>query len=196
MVNSVGGSISAVIQNAALIGVNVIVAGTVVSLAALTIMENFEDTPEVRDLSCFVGVPRADCPKYQDALSKAQEELEETLQAKKTLDERLDGLRAIQTSVDEITMFQTYDDPNSAFDVVVGTVYTQFVEARPSPKSHFCYIQLSNGKAGESRNLYFRGSDGARNMSAKALNDAGVSFATLQFGRSVCKPFLIGSSES
>ena len=167
----------------------------VAGLSAMTLIEHFEDTPELRVLQCAVGFERADCPEAQAEKKRLKDDLAAMTRQKDAIAGQIAGLRAVQNAVDEITLFVSHDDPHSDLEITVGTVYAEFVNAKPTPESHFCYIGLKAGKAGESRNLHFHSSStGRRSISRAALRDAGVSRKTLDYGRKVCKPLLIGNA--
>lgn len=194
MLQSITNAGASLLQNTALIAVNAIVGITVVSLTALTLIKNFEDTPEIRTLSCAVGIERSDFPEHAAKVKRLEADLKEMIAQRESIEGQLAGLRAVETAVDEITLFESHDDPNSRLEVTVGTVYNEFVNERPTPKHHFCYINLKSGKAGESRNLHFHSASGARSISASTLRKSGVTKKTLKYARSVCKPFVIGKS--
>ena len=191
MLQFIGNGISSLIQNTALIAVNAAVAATVTGLSAMTLIEHFEDTPELRVLQCAVGFDRADCPEAQAEKKRLEDALAEKARKLAALSDRVTGLQAIETAVDEITLFESFEDPNSDLSISVGTVYTELVSERPTPDYYFCSIRLKKGRAGESRNLSFHGYEGRRSISGATLRDAGVSRKTLSYGRKVCKPLLI-----
>lgn len=192
MLNAFRRSGSAAAQHAVLLAVNVVVGATVAGLVALTLMEHFEDTPEIRSLSCAVGLPRTDCPKYGENLKRLESEIAGLQSEKGQIEERLAALSAIENAVDQITLFETKTDPRNGFGITIGTVYRNFTAANPQPEHYFCYVNLANGAAGESRNLYFQGLSGPIAVSGASLNRAGLDGGVLAFGQSVCKPFLIG----
>jgi len=192
MLQFIGNGVSSLLQNTALIAVNAAVAATVTGLSAMTLIAHFEDTPELRTLQCALGFERADCPEAQAEKKRLKDNLAAMTRQRDAIAGQIAGLRAVQNAVDEITLFVTHDDPHSDLEITVGTVYAEFVNAKPEPESHFCYIVLKNGAAGESRNLHFHSSTGRRSISGAALRDAGVSRKTLNYGRKVCKPLLIG----
>lgn len=186
--------------NALLISVAGGVAACGVGLTALYLIEHIEETPALKSLQCFVGVPpRPDCPRYGEEMKRLRIERDAVIAERNDviaefngIQRQLAGLRAIENAVDEITLFEHYIEPGSGSTIVVGTVYREFVNERPEPDSHFCYINLSNGSAGENRNLYFRSPSGPLSIPTSTLRDAGVRSETLEFGRSVCVPYVIG----
>lgn len=199
MINFLANAGASLLQNTALFGVNVIVGGTISALITMTLMEHFEDTPEIQTLSCIVGIKRHDCPDYHaamDQLKAEQEALRDSIKASETkrdmLEAQLAGLRAIEGAVDEITLFNNFPDPSSGTSITVGTVYKKFVDPAPQPDSYFCYINLEVGSAGENRNLQFYGPEGVIDVKDTSLKQAGLNQKALSFGKSVCKPFLIG----
>ncbi|MCJ2187897.1 hypothetical protein [Novosphingobium beihaiensis] len=177
-------TVSTRVTHALLVGVNAAVFATVAGLAALTLIKNFEDTPEIRTLACTLGFTSTYCPEYGQEPIGAQHE-------KAEMEDRLAGIEAIERSVDQVTLFKTETDPRSGFKVTIGTVYRDLLSASPQPENHFCYITLPSGAAGEKRSLYFYTSSGRVDVSPETLRNSGVDEATLSFGRSVCKPFLI-----
>lgn len=192
MLQFIGNGVSSLLQTAALLIAVGAVGAMVAGLSAMTLIEHFEDTPELRVLQCAVGFDRADCPEAQAEKKRLKDDLAAMTRQKDAIAGQIAGLRAVQNAVDEITLFESFEDPNSDLSVSVGTVYTELVSERPTPDYHFCSIRLKKGGAGESRNLYFHGYEGRRSVSGAALRDAGVSRKTLNYGRKVCKPLLIG----
>ncbi len=184
--------ISGAIGTLVLLSVSLLVAAGGTLLIALYLTEHWQDSPAMVELQCRIGLDRPDCPERNAEMTRLRAELEAMIAEKDRMDAQLAGLRAVETAIDEITLFETHDDPNSNLDVTVGTIYSRFVEARPSPDAHFCYIGLGHGTAGESRNLYFQGVAGPVRISEAKLARAGVSAASYEFARSVCRPFLIG----
>ena len=182
------------LQNAALIAANLAVGGTVTVLVALTLIEHFEDTPEIKTLSCAFGWERPDCPDFIAERNRLQTSLEDMAREKKEIENQIAGLRAVETAIDEITLFESHEDPESGLKITVGTVYKEFVNDHPAPDSYFCYIALQEGSAGESRNLHFHGRFGPYTISESTLTQADIHADTLAFARSVCKPYLIGKS--
>ena len=180
--------------NALLCAVALGVAVCGIGLTALYLLEHVDETPSMKTLQCVLGAARPDCPRHTQEMTRLKAELEDMIAARNAVDAQLAGLQAVETAIDEITLFETQRDPQSGLEITIGTVYTAFVNERPMPDSYFCYINLHHGAAGESRNLHFRGPSGPITLSKTKLIQAGVSSETLQFGRSVCKPFLIGLS--
>lgn len=178
--------------NILLTGTAIAVATTGIALTGLYILKYTQETPEIIQLQCAVGVARADCPRYgaeMDALKTKLSDLsEKTAQA----EGKLHNLRMVETAIDEVTMFASHDDPFSNYEVTVGTQYTRLVEPELSP-AYFCYISLGHGQAGEQRNLHFRNADGkVIELDVQTLSEAGISAQTMEFARSVCKPIIIG----
>lgn len=192
---------SSIVSNGLLALVAATVAAGGVGLTVLYMVDHIKETPGMKTIHCFLDPSRRDCPEYDAAMKRLKTELEAMVAERNRIDAerkeiagQLAGLRAIETAVDEVTLFETHDDPNSDFDVVVGTVYKQFVESEPKPEAFFCYIELRNGEAGESRNLHFRNRFGLTSIPATTLEMEGIGEATMAFARSACKPFLIGET--
>ncbi len=192
MLKSITSAGASALQNTVLIAVNCIVGITVVSLIALMLIKNFEDTPEIRILSCAVGIERSDCPEYSAKVKQLEADLKEMIAQRKAIEDQLAGLRAVETTIDEITLFESHKDPHGGLEITVGTVYKELVNERPKPKNYFCYINLKNGKIGESRNLHIQDPSGPRSISPLTLRQSGVSKKTLEFARSVCNPLMVG----
>ena len=167
---------------------------TALGLVTLTVMKHYEDTPEIKTLACALSLPRTDCPAYGAKLNRLEAEIEAMQLEKNQIEGRLSALSAIERSVDQVTLFETKTDPESGFEITVGTVYRTLTNAAPQPDHYFCYVKLENGPAGESRNLHFQVPSGPINVPASSLREAGVDADVLAFGRSVCTPFLIGKA--
>ena len=180
------------VGNALLTGIGLAVAACGIGLTALYLIEHVDETPAMKTLQCWVGVPRPDCPRHGEKMERLRAELESIINQRDQIEGQLAGLRAIETGVNEITLFEHHTDPNSGLKVTVGTVYRQFVNDQPSPEAYFCYVNLRDGKAGESRNLYIQTRSGAVSVPASTLREVGVDTQTLEFGRTICKPYLIG----
>lgn len=175
-----------------LIGIASVIAGAALTLTALYLIDHMEETPATKSLQCFIGISRPDCPRYAEEITELQAELKTMIDEREALEDQLTGLRAVETAVDEITLFESHTDPVSGLEVTVGTVYTEFVKAQPSPEAYFCYLNLPLGPAGESRNLHFKGRGGEITVSSKVLKKANITARTLNYARSACKPFVIG----
>ena len=178
--------------NAALVGVAGAVFACGAALTALYLIDNIDETPAIRELQCFLGIERPDCPRQMEEMARLQDELDDLLVRTRTAEDSLRGLRAVN-DVDTVTFFQRHDVPDSSQTVHVGTVYSHLI-GNPPPQHHFCYIALPSGTAGESRHLHFYGPFGPIAISPDAMRAAGISEATLRHAHSVCQPFLIGRS--
>lgn len=177
--------------NMLLTGAAVGVAFTVIGMTALYVVKYAKETPELRTLECMIGVERSDCPRYGAEMDALKGKLSDLAEKTATAESKLANLRAVETAVDEVTLFTSHDDPYSAYNVMVGTVYSRLVEPDSAPE-YFCYIGLSRGTANEDRNLHLYTRSGPVELDGETLRKAGVSTETLAFARSVCKPFLIG----
>ena len=183
--------ITSVATNITLAGIAVGIASGGVALTAHYLADHIEKTPAMVKLMCLVQDSN-DCPDRKAELAALETELRRLIDEREELDDQLAGLRRLESSVDHVTLFETIDDPNSSLTVTVGTVYRKFVDAEPEPSSYFCYIDLRQGSAGESRNLHFKHSNSWADISADRLTEAGVSDTTYKFAKSVCEPTLIG----
>lgn len=179
-------------SSALLLSINAAVAATAIGLVALTVIQHYKETPEIKTLACGVGLPRTDCPDYANKFHRLESEIDALRDEKSGIENRLAALRAIETTVDTVTLFETKTDPSSGSEITVGTVYKNLTAVAPQPEHYFCYIKLANGPAGESRNLHFQTASGSVAVSPLSLKEAGVDAGALNFGRSVCKPLLIG----
>lgn len=196
MVNSLGKTLASSLSYSALIVTNVAVGGTVLSLISLTLIKNFEDTPEIIAFGCALGIEREECPKYAEDLHAADEERREALQAKKDAEaavreahSKLDELSNVEGRFESTTFFTHHDDPHSDFSVTVGTSYSSLLNPSDTP-DYFCYIRLSPDKEGAARNLFVRDSGRRVNVSRSMRRAYGVSSKTLEFANSVCSPML------
>lgn len=199
---------SSTLQHGALLTINIAVGTLIVGLIALTLMEQFRDTPQIRDLSCFVGIMRTDCPAYGEELKRLKSQNEvikaqnrEMLLQRDRIEEQRDqiesrmaGLQAIERSVDQVTLFEHVDDPNSELEVIIGTVYSSFTVEHPKPERYFCYINLPNSATGLSQFLDVRNINGWVSISRAKLRSAGVRQRTVDYAKSVCEPYLIGQA--
>ena len=121
MLNSIANTGLSAIQNALLITTNVAVAATVTGLVALTLIEHFDDTPEIRTLACAVGLQRDDCPSEQRALMSAEERVAELNSLVAALEAKLDGFKGVQDSGSTFTIFTMQEgegDRSYSFDQV------------------------------------------------------------------------------
>ncbi len=184
-------SFASAIANTLLLAIAAAIVTSALTLTALYLTEYLEETPALKSLQCFVGFSRPDCPRYAEEMTNLKANLEAMIKERQKLDRQLAGLRAVETAVDEITLFESHIDPASGRSITIGTVYAEFVDASPAPEYHFCYINLSDGTAGENRNLYFQNRNGEITIASGTLRQAGVSRATLSYARSVCKAFKI-----
>ena len=176
--------------NAALATVAGAVALGGIALTALYLIEAVDETPALVRLLCLAGIERADCPRHTEEMARLQAE-RDALQARiRAAEDDLRGLRAVD-DVDTVTFFQEHEAPDSPLTVHVGTVYDHLI-GNLAPVHHYCYIALSSGPAGETRNLHIHDSSGPVGISPDAMRAAGVTQATLAYARSVCRPFLIG----
>lgn len=183
------------LANAALIGIGAVVAGTGLALTAVTLLEYVEMTPEMRELTCFLGSEHPDCPSFGAELQSLRDEMHATRREYDRLARDRAGLAAIEASVDEITLFEGFTAPDSGRAVTVGTTYRALVGDDPRPLSYYCYVNLGNGPFGEARNLHFRNSLGFKDIDDATLRAADVTPATLEYARSVCDPFIIGEHQ-
>ena len=183
--------VTSVATNIALTGIAIGIASAGVGLTALYLADHIEKTPAMVKLICLVQ-DNYECPDRKAEMAALETELQRMIDDREKLEDQLAGLRRLESSVDHVTLFETVDDPNSSLTITVGTVYRKFVDAEPEPSSYFCYIDLQRGSAGESRNLHFKHSNSWADISADRLIEAGVSEATYEFAKSVCKPTLIG----
>lgn len=178
-----------------------------IALTALYLVNHVEETPGIKKLWCLVQPERPGCPRHGEALARLEATIEQ-LEAQRSMIaherdqmeaerdriiDQLAGLRAIEAAVDEITTFKTVTDPDSDLKTTIGTVYTKFVDPSPEPERYFCYISLTDGAAGEDRNLYIRTSSGDVDVSDATLDRLDLSKSALAFSRSVCKPRLVKS---
>ena len=178
------------------------VAACGIGLTALYLIEHIEETPALKSLQCFVGIPpRPDCPRYHEEMERLRIERDAVIADRDAVmveyddvQRQLAGLRAIENAVDEITLFEYHVEPDSGSTIVVGTVYREFVNEQPEPASHFCYLMLEDGDAGEDTNLWFRTSSGVVDVTPTTLRKTGITAESLEYGRSVCTPYLIGQS--
>lgn len=184
---------ASILANTALVAVSAGLAVGAVGLTALYLVKHIDETPALKTLQCMAGFSRPYCTNHEEEVAHLKSELAALTEKTARAENKLANLQAIESAVDEVTLFETHDDPNSALDVTVGTIYSRLLEPDMTPK-YFCYVQLSRGTANENRNLYIQGLSGPVDLSRDDLRRAGVSEATLNFGRSVCKPFLIGRS--
>jgi|GEM_PF-6394121 len=189
-----------VLANTALITVSGALAASAIGLTALYLVEYIDETPSMRTLRCMVGLTQENCLRYDKEMDALQSKLEllkrEIANAEqKTVEaeEKLVNLRRIETAIDKVTLFETHKVPNSTLTITVGTVYSRLLDPELAPQ-YFCYVDLARGAANESRNLHFNSTSGPVELSKANLRKADVSDSTLQFGHSVCKPFLIGQS--
>lgn len=159
-------------------------------LTALYLIDNIRETPAVTEMLCLVGVERPGCPDRAEEEARLRRQFAELQARTQAAEAELRSLRAVD-DVRSVTFFQDYEAPDSQLTVKVGTVYSHLI-GNPPPEYHFCYIELPRGAAGESRHLAFHTQSGPATISAETLRAAGVSQATLEFARSVCRPLLIG----
>ena len=190
LLNSVSRFGLSTLGNVALVAVAGSIAVCGIGLTALYLMEHVEETPAIRNLLCFVGVPRSDCPKHEEERARMQRELDDLLARTRAAEAELEALR-IAGDIDTVTFFKTHDVPSGEHKVQIGTVYKRLL-GKPTPHYHYCYIDLPDGSAGESRSLYIWNRFGLVEISPDAKLQAGVSDATYSFAVSVCEPFLIG----
>lgn len=195
LIERAGRSVSSLLANALLVVVMLTVATGGAGLTVLYLAEHVEETEGMKKLRCFVDPSYEGCHDQEAALNRLKDELAAMAGERERIEAQLAGLRAVETAVDEITLFQTHEVEGEEQDVVVGTVYTRLVEARPEPERHFCYLRLEEGTSGESRNFHFQTKDGSVEVSAAKLRKMGVASKTMEFARSVCKPLLIGEEQ-
>ena len=182
------------LANTVLTAVVAVIATCGIGLTALYLIKYVDETPAMKSLQCMVGISHAECPRYGQEMDDLKAKLKALAKQTAKAEGKLANLRAIETAIDEVTLFATHNDPNSAYKVTTGTVYSKLLEPDLSPR-YFCYISLNNGEANESRNLYIRNNSGSVEINADTLRKAAVSTETLAFARSVCKPFLIGGEK-
>lgn len=192
MLNAVKQTIASALNSSVLLIGNLLVASIVLVLIALTLMKHFEETPELRNLICFVGLQRSDCPQYGSELAKLRGELKALEDQRDIIEERLASLSAIEHSVDQITLFETKAIEGSGLTTTIGTVYSRLTGDDPTPDYYYCYLVLPEGSAGETRNLSFFSHGKEISVTNDQLQKAGVSRMTLDGGREHCRPFLIG----
>lgn len=197
------------LQNTALLGANVAVLGLVGGLTALTLMAHFEDTPEIRDLACFVGVERTDCPDYGaklreakerekrlrlelDALERKRQGLEADKAAieaeRQSVESQLVSLRTLLDRFDSLMGFEHEDSPNGKHRLTIGTRYKTFVDLNEAVEGWQCSFNLPDGSAGEDRSLYFRTVAGERSVSSRQLQKANIDPSTLAWAKDRCRP--------
>lgn len=190
-------SVSA-LQKSALLATNIAVGGMVAGLTALTLMSHFEDTPEIRNLSCWIGLVREDCPQYRTDLDVARSTLREARmelaglnREKDRIDAQLESLIDLDARFDDATFFVRHDDPHSGRTIFVGTKFDSITAPSAKP-NFFCYVSLGTSDDGTSRSLTFGGRHGRKRVPDRVLTAHGLTRETLTFGQSVCEPLRIG----
>lgn len=200
------------LQNAALLSVNVGVAALVIGLTALTLIEHFEDTPEIKTLACIVGIERTDCPDYKARL-RAAEEREQQLTAdltsmdidrqrleaekasidaeKQQVEAQLDSLRSLLEKFDSLMGFEHIDSPNGRHRLTIGTQYITFVDFNDAVNAWQCSFDLPDGPAGEVRKLYFRKLSGEIAVTERQLRKANIDRQTFEWAQERCRPLSI-----
>ncbi|MEM0951787.1 MAG: hypothetical protein AAGI66_06555 [Cyanobacteria bacterium P01_H01_bin.74] len=150
-----------------------------------------DETPELVKLQCMMGVDRGDCPDQKAQINDLEAKLSQLSNKTAQAEKKLTNLRAIENSIDTVTLFAKHTDPSSQLGITVGTIYKKLTEPDPEP-SHFCYISLFSTDTNVLRHLTFHDTTGPVSFTPKRLAQAGLSQKTLNYARSVCKPYLIG----
>ncbi|MCK4945707.1 MAG: hypothetical protein KAS59_05550 [Alphaproteobacteria bacterium] len=187
----------AMLGNTLLASVAVSIALCGLGLASLYLFKYVDnDSPEMIQLQCVVGIERTECVNYQkklDDLRVQREALAKRLAALKQemskANKQLNGLRALEDAVDKVTLFNNQKIQGTNFEVTIGTVYNKLIGINQAPE-YYCYINLI--EVGDiNRNLYIRNNNGNIQLSAHTLSKVGVTKQALSYARSVCKPYLI-----
>lgn len=174
-----------------------------VGVLGMYIIKNAEETPEMIQLQCAIGIEREECPSHQDALNALQHDLD-ALAAQRAafeaelaaLNKKLAGLYEIQKlAKGGITAFNNVAIPSSRFSMTIGTKYSNLID-NPHSKDvqWFCYISLDNGTLNEDRNLNIRSSLGNVSHDAKKLQAEGITQRMLDDAMALCKPTIAGAA--
>lgn len=191
LINTVSSWSVSTLGNGLLIATGSAVALCGVALLALYMVNHIQETPGMIRVRCMVQPSYEACPQHDAAIERLNGQLEAARREREALERQLAGLRAIQNSVDRITLFESHQDPDSGYGVMVGTVYRELVNAAPEPESYFCYIQLPNGPSGEDRLQDVRADGQMVQFSASMRRTLGIGASTLAFATEVCKPKLV-----
>ena len=207
MLAKLGKAISSRLSYAVLVATNVAVGCICIGLVALALIAKFEDTPEVRTLTCFLGIERADCPDYAKELREARAETAAALEAIRNAEAKLAELRNVQSEAqakldklaelegrfESTTFFVEHLDPSSGRTVQVGTRYQSLINPSRTPE-YFCYIALRPDREGTTSNFWVRYTHGPARITRRTRTASGLSQQSLDFARSVCTPLLFGES--
>ena len=180
----------------------VTVAGAVfacgAALTTLYLIENINETPAIRQLQCFVGIERPDCPRQMEELAGLRAEREELLARNREADEELAAerarLAAMRHHIAQLEgafngdMVFTEGPPVAGLTVIVGTIYQDHATRRDVVRSICWAIQDRTGLDPRLTLAEMGGGGAVRVLPVDAFDGAamGVAAADITAARAAC----------